>query len=380
MKNNKGHILLKAVIALITILIILSLCFLAYLYFQEINLAKVEPKNIIATLEQLEEYTNHSNTHNEQETNIVKPIIDEQEPAINNEQQIKNIADHYYYSQLDNNGKIIYAGLYSNKENLKSGNYKIDFGTEFNELLNQTDGEAKLSIAFQSAWDAFSYDNADVFYIDVDKVLLITESRTSWGKTTYNVVICAGEQNYLIDTFKNEEEVNIAEDYIENISNKIVSALQGYSDYDKIKYLHNWIIDNMEYDITLEKKDTRNIYGALKNKVIVCEGYARLFKYILDKMQIPCVIVTGEATNSTGKTELHAWNYVMLEKKWYAVDVTWDDPLIENGGTLNNENRYQYFLKGANEFFKDHKENGKFVENSIEFKFPTLSQWGRSFL
>ena len=136
----------------------------------------------------------------------------------------------------------------------------------------------------------------------------------------------------------------------------------------------------MEYDTTLEKKDTRNIYGALKNKVIVCEGYARLFKYILDKMQIPCVIVTGEATNSTGKTELHAWNYVMLEEKWYAVDVTWDDPLIENGRTLNNENRYQYFLKGANEFFKDHKENGKFVENSIEFKFPTLSQWGRSFL
>lgn len=95
--------------------------------------------------------------------------------------------------------------------------------------------------------------------------MLITESRTSWGKTTYNVVICAGEQNYLIDTFKDEEEVNIAEDYIENISNKIVSALQGYSDYDKIKYLHNWIIDNMEYDITLEKKrHTQYIWSTKK--------------------------------------------------------------------------------------------------------------------
>ena len=50
MKNNKGNILLKAVIALITILIILSLCFLAYLYFQEINLAKVEPKNILSLI------------------------------------------------------------------------------------------------------------------------------------------------------------------------------------------------------------------------------------------------------------------------------------------------------------------------------------------
>lgn len=53
--------------------------------------------------------------------------------------------------------------------------------------MNEANGENKLSIAFQSAWDAFSYDNVDVFYIDVSKVLLITESKTSWGKTTYNV-------------------------------------------------------------------------------------------------------------------------------------------------------------------------------------------------
>ncbi len=165
-----------------------------------------------------------------------------------------------------------------------------------------------------------------------------------------------------------------AEKYIEDISNKIVSALSSYSDYKKVKYLHNWIIDNMEYDTSSEKEDTRNIYGALKNRVIVCEGYAKLFKYILDKMQIPCVIVSGEATNSVGKTELHAWNYVFIDNKWYAVDVTWDDPLLDGGGILTDENRYRYFLKGASEFLKDHTENGKFVENSIEFKFPTLAQ------
>ena len=52
------------------------------------------------------------------------PIINEQQ-----KEEKTNIASNYYYSQLDEYGKIIYAGLYSNKENLKSGNYKIDFGT-----------------------------------------------------------------------------------------------------------------------------------------------------------------------------------------------------------------------------------------------------------
>ena len=368
MEKDKGNILIKTIIVFIILLIILSLGFLAHLYLQEIELSEEEPKNIIATFEELEENVNTKKDNN-QTVEVVMPIINKQQ-----KEEKTNIASNYYYSQLDEYGKIIYAGLYSNKENLKSGNYKIDFGTKFNDLLNEANGENKLSIAFQSAWDAFSYDNVDVFYIDVSKVLLITESKTSWGKTTYNVKIGTGDTDYLIKSLRNKEQVDNAEKYIEDISNKIVSALSSYSNYKKVKYLHNWIIDNMEYDTSSEKEDTRNIYGALKNRVIVCEGYAKLFKYILDKMQIPCVIVSGEATNSVGKTELHAWNYVFIDNKWYAVDVTWDDPLIEGGGKLTDENRYRYFLKGASEFLKDHTENGKFVENSIEFKFPTLAQ------
>lgn len=74
----------------------------------------------------------------------------------------------------------------------------------FNDLLNEANGEDKLSIAFQSAWDAFSYDNVDVFYIDVSKVLLITESKTSWSKTTYNVKIGTGDTDYLIKSLRNK--------------------------------------------------------------------------------------------------------------------------------------------------------------------------------
>lgn len=60
--------------------------------------------------------------------------------------------------------------------------------------------------------------------------------------------------------------------------------------------------------------------------------------------------MSGTATNSQGETENHAWNYVQLNGIWYAVDCTWDDPIIIGNGKINESIKYQYFLKGSKEF------------------------------
>jgi transglutaminase/protease-like cytokinesis protein 3 len=105
----------------------------------------------------------------------------------------------------------------------------------------------------------------------------------------------------------------------------------------------------------------------------VCEGYAKSFKYILDDLGIPCVIVCGVGQNSNGEIENHAWNYVKLKDKWYAVDCTWDDPIIIGSGYVSESVYTKNFLKGSREFFKDHTEDGKVVEGS-QFVYPTLSE------
>ena len=115
-----------------------------------------------------------------------------------------------------------------------------------------------------------------------------------------------------------------------------------------------------------------NIYGALINKITVCEGYARAFKAIMDDLEIPCLIACGTGINSTGATESHAWNYVMINEKWYAIDVTWDDPIIIGNGYVSRDVNYRYYLKGSREFFENHKEDGEIVGNT-NFKYPTLS-------
>jgi len=94
----------------------------------------------------------------------------------------------------------------------------------------------------------------------------------------------------------------------------------------------------------------------------------------MDKLEIPCLLIAGDATNTNGETESHAWNQVFLNNTWYAVDVTWDDPIVLGSGILDEERKYQYYLKGENEFSETHKAEGQLSENSMEFLYPELAK------
>jgi len=115
--------------------------------------------------------------------------------------------------------------------------------------------------------------------------------------------------------------------------------------YENIKLAHDYLIESIEYDQTTSQENIYDLYGALINKKSVCEGYAKAFKYLMDSLNIPCTIVVGMATNSEGNTENHAWNYVQLNGNWYAIDCTWDDPILVGGGFLTNSSKYRYIFK-----------------------------------
>ena len=142
-------------------------------------------------------------------------------------------------------------------------------------------------------------------------------------------------------------------------------------DLENLRIVHDYLVDTIEYDGEAGKS-VYNIYGALVNKKAVCEGYARSYKLILDELGIPCIIACGVAKNSSGDIESHAWNYVQLDGNWYAVDVTWDDPVIIGNGSLTDDIRYRYFLVGAEEFSKDHFEDGN-IAAEFKFEYPILS-------
>ena len=307
--------------------------------------------------------------------NSVKESNTVTENVISNNQYIESDNyNKYYYSQLNEDSKAIYDVLYNNKENMKSGQYSMEIPDSVTNILYQDNGKEKLSEAFQSAIDAIKMDNPDLFYIAFNKILLVTETTTRGNSKTYKLSLENDENDtFLSDNFNSKEAVTLAINQLENKRNEILRGAVG-SDYDKIKYVHDWIVDNVEYETTISKKNIHNIYGALIENEVVCGGYAKAFKYLLDELNIPCIIVQGVATNSDGVTENHAWNYVKLNGKWYGIDTTWDDPVIEGWSSiLYTKNTTAYFLKGANSLFTDHTENGAFSEGGKIFNYPTLS-------
>lgn len=278
----------------------------------------------------------------------------------------------YYYSQLDEYGKIIYDKMYSNIEKLKTGTFIVRYNTEFNDLLQREDGAKILENAFQSSLNALIYDNPEIFYLDITKMYLYTETTTIVVKKTYKIFIGPEDgQNYYAEGFNSKEDVDLAINQVQEKANQIISNLSG-TDYNKIRTIHDYLIDNIQYDQTISMPNIYNMYGALVNGVTVCEGYAKAFKYILDNIGMECIFVCGTGINSNSDSESHAWNYVKLSDEWYAVDVTWDDPIIVGGGMLTNSHRYKYLLKGSNEFRKDHIEDGNIIEG-VQFYYPALN-------
>ena len=365
------------IISVVMILIIGVLALFGFLIYQEFIETETSSK--------VEEFVGKYDVDKEETVDtktIETPKVIESNPfeAIGNS-KAPNIADYsnvnvdkYFYNQLEEESKTIYKALESNKENMKSGTYRIELGENFSDILEKENGQEELGNYYQSAIEAYIYDNPNIFYLSPSKMYLNIETITKFADVSYNVFINSGnEDNYFAEGFTSEEQVREAINRVEEIKNNILSQRNG-NNYEDIKMVHDYLVDNIEYDTTISRNNIYDVYGALVNRIAVCEGYARSFKYILDEMGIPCVLVIGTGTNSQGETERHAWNYVELEGNWYAVDCTWDDPIIIGGGGQTLSSRYKYFLKGANEFNTDHIASGYFTPKGKEFSYPNLSR------
>lgn len=307
-------------------------------------------------------------------TNVVSTATTPEETSQTVSYQNENVVNRMYYSQLDVYGKLIYMEFNEHRDELMKGTYVANFGTDFNELLHEEDGSDVLENAFQLSVNALMFDNPDLFYLDITKMYMSTEITTLGPIKIYRVKIGPAEgTNYLSDYFQDYELVFASNSTLENFRKDFAEKMSNLNDYDKIKTIHDYIIENTEYDRSISKDNIYNIYGTLIGHEAVCEGYSKSVKYLLDAANIPCVIVCGTARNSSGQIESHAWNYIKIDDQWYALDSTWDDPVILGTGYISSNIYTKYFLKGSDEFFEDHVEDGNLV-NSSSFAYPTISK------
>ena len=123
----------------------------------------------------------------------------------------------------------------------------------------------------------------------------------------------------------------------ENKVKKILSSVNSsWSNLEKALYVNDYLAINCEYDGSFTKYSS---YNALVEGKAVCQGYALAYQDLMNRMNIPCELVTSNKLN-------HAWNLVKIGSSWYHVDVTWNDPISDRYGRA----RHFHFLKSTNYF------------------------------
>lgn len=182
----------------------------------------------------------------------------------------------------------------------------------------------------------FMYDHPEFYWLDLS-ILTGGDVINNKAKQIY---VCAGddcasgaERNSYDTVF----DTKLTE-WLDDIRNRDFCC-----NYTIAEYLQNFICDKVKYGydddgVVLDTHYAHTIMGVLDDNPetdAVCEGYAKTFRLALNALGVE---------NAYGVSKTHAWNYIMLDDKYYGVDVTWDD---------NDFDRHRYFAKGTKVFNKD---------------------------
>lgn len=114
------------------------------------------------------------------------------------------------------------------------------------------------------------------------------------------------------------------------VNNAVAQCRQqtNCSEYDMALWLHDWTLDQLEYDHSLNWCSAES---GLTRHQGTCESYQRIYSKLLDAVGITNGRITGNG---------HTWNAVKIDGKWCQMDLTWDDTSDNWYGDLDQRHLY----------------------------------------
>ena len=240
---------------------------------------------------------------------------------------------NFAYSELDDDTRTTYMEIYAILSDMLE---KVELSTL------DTD---EVDLAFR----AVMVDHPEIFYV----------KGYSIGKymngTTLKKIVFSG--TYTMPKSGVEAARERVEDYVNRV---LQNVPQNAGDFDKIKYVYDYLIRNNEY--VLDSENNQNIMSVVDNGRTVCQGYTKMMQLLLNRMGIFCTLVNGKACGRNGVPDAkdlrdsqnaewggHVWNIVKCNGMFYNVDVTWGDAaitLMNTDGSLSSDIdvNYEFFL------------------------------------
>ena len=257
-------------------------------------------------------------------------------------------------------------------------------GTWSNNLAKNEEYQRLTRAVVQQAYDAFIYDYPEAFWLGSCSYTVSYQPSSNAYKNG-EPVVC-----YLrsIKVKPNERyagagdpaEIAAFQQAVEQTAAEIKKTLSDQPDrYEQVLAIHDYLCTHVSYKENSYAHTAAGVF--LKNREVVCEGYAKAFKILCGRFGIPAVLIPGGALKSNGTREGHMWNYVQMEDGfWYMLDTTWDDQKTYISR--------KYFLSGGEEkgftgntIAVERQElytNFSKSEYSVNFALPVLSDQGYS--
>ena len=225
----------------------------------------------------------------------------------------------YYYQHMSKQQQAAYHSLLKGIHALES-----------EILLPKLEAEALYQVFFQ-----MRLDHPEVFWL--------TGYKYRYYKDSPNLIFVP---EYLFEKEKAKEHQKAMKAREE----KLVRPAKDFTEWEKEKYVHDFICENVQYD-KLKKAYSHEIIGPLGQGVGVCEGIAKAVKVLLDALGVWCVIAICGNNPDKGIKYRNTWNIVRINGEYYHLDVTFDNTL----GKDVKELRYDYFNLDDQQIFRDHE-------------------------
>ena len=166
--------------------------------------------------------------------------------------------EQYYYNHMNKPQQAAYHSIFVGVKNLSD---EIQ--------VPALSGEELYNIFFQ-----MRLDHPEIFWV--------TNFKYRYYKDSPNLIFIP---EYLFEKNKIREHQKALTARVE----KLVRPAQKMSEWEKEKYVHDFICENVRYD-KLKKAYSHEIIGPLGQSVGVCEGIAKAVKVLLDALGVWCVI------------------------------------------------------------------------------------------
>ena len=209
------------------------------------------------------------------------------------------------------------------------------------------------SIAYKGNTSTLSQDLDNILEGIQTDVTMTYEAGTI-SSSLYSMSYSANDAtiNFTLNYLTTAEQEAFVDSEVERIAGELFTSTM--SDLEKVKAVNDYIVLNTTYS-TQTTASPHAAYAILKEGKGVCQAYALLAYRLLKEAGLDAYYVTGVAGGGP-----HAWNLVEVNGKWYHLDTTWNDPVLNaSAGDMSDFVRYKYFLVPDSIITADHKIDSK---------------------